>query len=829
MLHLAMKVWNLDVDQALFRLSAEIPEIHNYNFQPHNLLEYKREYDRHERATAFWQKCQEALPRSVEMRQLRMHLDMATSLGKEIWQRRGGQYIGSAVKEDINAATGLARNLFSGCKYDGCRNSRFFATEECVVLPFADLPGRLSAFLIHRLNQEGTGAVPVAYYTPLLPLGTLPQQRKLAPGVLMLDTLLNRSIDSDPVLIFLDPMLAVRIQIQHLRHKAEPLPIGAIWPAAPVSDILSSHVRDIVLWTEKLDLDVFRHAKALNARISVSTAVMQEVYGQLKRQPIPEWIRTRVRWSKPWEAALENHLLNISVPEAESILIRLGMDSEELERFLTGCSKKLQNRMGQFMKSSHRKVLAVGRGKFYETDDGWFNNKNGMQISDAIIRIERTIYRPRLKTIAYEGYVLFHGNKIPFKASSDDLNNRATKSWLQRFLVANGYPLPRVYAAVDAGLFDIAVAFHPPQTIHGIEGYGWDETNSQFCFPNFAIRYDGSVSNRPPLAFYNYDAPMGDLLPPEDLDFASIEVLNESPWTWAVAACVLHNLIAKYFRWQQVGIGITGEISQTCRAIARAMGCPVYIYNGRRPELAAYLKRRELAGDWPLFIDGIEFASAPLLEWLRNSEHNCMASTNWYAAHVCATYGGWFTIEDAVANIKDGQLLASSKIIPAFLKWLMLQKLPRKCQKNSLDFTVDLMTEWFESIGGDQETVLDGSRLVNNSGPIEAFKEILCSLYDDGHLTLRPENYSGKEVAALVYNDLGHLWISKTGINQAMGKAWMPALNTVKLTTVLTESGELLFEKEFQDRPGWVIWMKSWENWLRRWRSKKRKYLKLIG
>lgn len=828
MLHLAMKFWNLDADQALFRIAAEVPEICSRRFKPDDLLEYKQQYARLDRAETFWQKCRQDLPRSAGMRQLRMHMDMATSLGYEVWKQRGGQFVGSATKDEINAMTGVTRNLFSGHDFSNVEHRRFLADEECLVMPFSDLPGRISSFLIYRLNKEGTGGVPAAYYSPLLPLGHLPQRRRLAPGVSMLETLLDRPVTSGPVLVLDDPLVAVRLQVLHLRHKKTPLAIGAVWPAAPVANILATHVPELVFWTSKPDLDIFRHARAANARISVNTATMQEVHGQIKRSGPEEWVKIRLRRSLPWEQILEYHLMGISLPEAESILVRMNLNAEELNKFISGCPRRLQDRLAPFLKSISRRVVAVGDGKFYETEEGWFNYRTGQQLTDVILRVERTFYRAREQQIYHEGKVLYQGDEIPFMASNDDINNHNTAQWLKRFLISHGYTVPTICGNNgDASLFDIATAFHKPQTVQAVEGYGWDENGAQFCFPDFVIKADGNVTTSSVLTFYDYEDAMADLEPPRDLAAGEIEVLNESPWSWAVASCVLHNLLAPYFRWKKAGTAVVGEVFQTIRAIARSLGCPFYVRSSNCS--TAYLTRRELAGGWPLCFEGLEFRSPPLVEWIRTPEHNCMAKMGWHAARAACTNGGWFLLEEETVNLRDGQLAATHAIIPAFLKWLLSRRPARRHTGTGLDTVGGFLAEWYDSIGGTAEAVLEGHRLVRGEDRVQGFIDILCCLYEEGHISLRPESYSGKEAPTMVYNDQGHLWISKTGINQSLGKVWMPGLNTLSLTAALADQNVLLFEKEFQDRPGWVIRMDQWEKWLRHWRSQRRKHFRLIG
>jgi hypothetical protein len=827
-LAVAGETWRLDAPETIQRLSSEITELTKVKTE--DIVRHQIAAERLRTANKFWEDSRLQLPRSTELRQLRLQMEMAENFSSPNWRMRGGQYVGCATKERFDSLVGRYRQL-PYVEEDIQRQRRFKPTAEFLVMAFSDLPGRISSFLFSYDTDNGPR--PLVYTSPFRPED---EKKSLLPGVAMLDALFQPNNQyGDTAFVLLDPLIALRLHIKHMIDNSDLLPVAAVWPAAPPAEILNYiNARQIIFWAQKADVDVFRHARAVNGRISISTAVMEDIVRHLRRRPPAEWLQVRIKKSDTWEAVLEEHLASIPLPEAESILLRMKMGSIDLEKFINGCSVKLRQRLDDFMKRNHRRQVTVGNETIVETDEGWFLNKNGTQLTNIIVRIEKTVCRQRDKadSLYYYGNILSKGKKLPFLCNQLDVH--AFPEWLKRHMISNGLDLPFININPRYGaMMDIALAFNQPTTVRGYEGCGWDEKESCFIFPKFMIRTGGEIHEHEYLTFDEYHNPTLKFDKPRKLTDREVGLLKgrESPLAWAVLSCLVHNLLAAPYGYPRAGIAVVGDVGQSVEALACTMGCRHRNLVNNHTDFFDRLREYEERA-WPIVITGIRPTSGLSAGWFMEGPHNCFTKMNWYTARACGTFGGWFRIEDKITTVHPNLLDAVKVALTAFLQHMMAKRLQRKSQvADSFTRVEHDLVEWFVSVGGTEEAVRAGCRQVHGTqagADADDFIEIVCRLFDEGLLELKPNGFetNGK---ALIFDKGGNLWLPKSGINHALAKTLMPALDLMRLSQSMAKAGVLVSEKEYQGFPCWIVRDEWWQERLKTWRSRSRQLLKLIG
>ena len=92
MIQLAQRVWKLDLPATVSKLWNELPELKIYQIQESTVQKYEQNIINVQvRAKEFWKMASARLINGVGLRQLRLSMDITSSMSEEDWARKIGR------------------------------------------------------------------------------------------------------------------------------------------------------------------------------------------------------------------------------------------------------------------------------------------------------------------------------------------------------------------------------------------------------------------------------------------------------------------------------------------------------------------------------------------------------------------------------------------------------------------------------------------------------------------------------------------------------------------------------------------------------------------
>ena len=281
MIELAATAWHLGIPNAIALLSARV--LLETTPTAAEIFAYQEDHLNYRRSLRdFWARARNA-PRSSSSRSVWRalgRLELATTAGREFWLERGGRFVGSASRREIedvffqcSHSVGDRANhhgRFSKRRGSGPGGRRLFrgrSRDEMLVVPFYDLPGRICGFLFIGREEAGDGGEFIFKRANLGHSSGSPREA----GVGMLPALDDPPIPGvgDQVFVIADPVIGLMLQAQWLREHSTALPIVLSHLANDVKTLrLPDHLvgRKIIFWGQ--GSPILSQAKLWDAHVS---------------------------------------------------------------------------------------------------------------------------------------------------------------------------------------------------------------------------------------------------------------------------------------------------------------------------------------------------------------------------------------------------------------------------------------------------------------------------------------------------------------------------------------------------------------------------------
>jgi hypothetical protein len=814
MIQLAQRAWNLDLPATVNKLWNELPELKIYQIQESTVRKYEQNIVNVQvRAKEFWKMASARLINGVGLRQLRLAMDITSSMSEEDWAKTGGQFIGSAERKEVDEFIDYSdHSIF---QHHGSESKNW---RTMVVIPFYDAPEHMSAILVCR--EEDNKAIPFKYHS-ILHQNFAPKNQ-VNCGIAMLPALFNSKEERG--FVFLDPLLAARTHIKHYSVSPTTLPLVAVWPTAPVVPLIKeiSPSRELIFFDHKLTPDLIRHAAAVNGKVVHDTTV-QGIYRYSRRTTMFNWLQKLRKESRSWDVVLEEHLAELAAVDVEQWFLMLRWSTQQIKEFVESCTPKVRQKLGDIFASRfQQKEVQLDNFRIFETNAGWVKQGTGELISDTPFRIDRIINYRVSEQLLYEGQIIHRGQAIPFLADKAEFE-KAPFEWIDNYLIKKGIGSVDFSQTWQRHAVTLAKRFSPPQTIQGIDNYGWNNDDASFYFPTYAIKVGGYLVRHQLPHPNSRLTPALELAEPVQMTPDEITYIGlpgtERKTLWAMFACVMHNLLAPVYSYSTSGILLVDNLGMVTPELASAMGCPRannFLQGGTI--YASKLSEDEAKTVWPLFFDGKPRKGPGALAWLDSPLHNCFVGVDWYTTRTLAVKGGWLRIPSKISNRPNPELVRiAKKLVPAYVKHLA----EHRWRRQSSDFThpVDQVAydicQWFAALGGDVDTAREGCDIVDHDytgSNADAFFQLLLRLYEQNVIII---NESGKIPRGKIgiYNMGGKVYIPKAGINQALARqtVYVPVLDVGAVSLALTETEELIDETSLAGVPCWVITKQTWD------------------
>jgi hypothetical protein len=830
-IELAADVWNQDIPTTILKLNAYGISFPADVLDPSIIDRYVLGHVEYRKGMqALWALAQERLPKNDTPTIAKLH-DKYTSghaASSITWARRGKQFLGGCHTTDVLRAFRQERvrnadrelgwhDLNSG-------HNRIFKGKnwaDLLIFPYYDLPGKIKGFTL--IGRDGE-TKDILYRR----ISNHPQSPKLGaddsaydPGLSMYETLfLYHPKYKNTSFILADPIVALRLQLRHMRQSNKPLPIcGSYSDSNLINRWIWSTMfpRNFVFWGRELTSELIQQARHANGKIAIGKTFDTLLTDPVKRSPT-EWLDRMASAAKPWQQVVEAELREVSLPVAESLLLRLRLTSQELRAFAADCAADVREKLEKVFETAicdTKSALVEGKS-LTETKEGWCL-ENGTVICDAIVRIEKVVHQPVKNCAYYTGYIERKGKRIEFTDAAEYMENRTAK-WLREKLIPAGLGRPRISPMWKKHLLTVAQSFHEPENVVGVDSFGWNEQQQSFVFPHFVLRRNGEVVDEPISRVVGENSPAIALRTPQALTTRQVAQLSSAEEYmsvfWATTACVATNIIAPAFNVPTTGLALFGPgAAMMGRASARALGCvDVELAQQTMGNIMRKLHKANTAHGWPFVLKKYATANNKTFRaWLADPEDkNCIVTVGWYQAQVLMLNGGWNVIEcQRPETALRSVLNLGPLVLPAFLQYLCRQRLRIQRDSGLVLGVLDELSLWFEGLGGSDlrscgKLLHVGEVFSGKTQLRKHFLNIVFQMMTENKLRLVMAGFNddGRENQVVHHNE--HIYIPQKAVLELVTKKGAPGLDVN------------LLEQEFNSYSvdGSLYWSIPEEEWL---------------
>lgn len=460
------------------------------------------------------------------------------------WEEGFGKFAGAASRTELHQLLGTSLAKTS---------------EDMLVLPYYDMPGRPANLRIVSYNSRGLSFV------------DKPMNR--AGGLFMMETV---PAGAEYAIAVDDPMIACKLQMHRMNSVLTPLPIVAwhpdltYWPITP---------KRTVFWAPIPSVAMFNQARKVMGACICTPSNTVDFDKILQHKETKNWVHHVLVNSRPWVVALKEHLL--AMDQAAAIMFAKDLDITPLEigELLFECTQdEKQNLAGILDLRSSVKNVMVGDTKVIERDNAWWTHTEKgrlIRVLNATFSLEKSAHYDT-KGSYLIGSMNMNDKTERFMAPASEFMSSPTR-WLRAFGLRKGMGLLQTYAQWDNKLVDIATSLNPEKMTH-VEGkavVGWSPDMTKFSFPNVTLT-NGRVD----------ECDLG--LPTDDMPCVGVtgHPTQRSTWKdfmedtsvnrvfWSTLAGVAANICAKHGGYTPKRLGIIGpQRNMTLMAATLDMQC----------------------------------------------------------------------------------------------------------------------------------------------------------------------------------------------------------------------------------------------------------------
>lgn len=834
-IELTSKAWGLTVEASLYKLDESTCSILPEYLGAAHIANYTNNYiDRRERMGKFWELARsKAEAPDHPIARLRRTLGFRESNPSELLS----PYIGYADRVDIEECFWPGRLNYR--RGEASKSRRTTAGGErgtfsgpgwthMIVIPFHDLPGRISGFAL--IGRDGHPTDDCAF-RPTLPTitigashgtdGTTQRYRPGEAGLAFLPALLGPPSPDfgDTAFVIDDLYLTVRMQAHAIADGGKLLPAVTPWSRSPVKTrrgLEALPIRPSVFWTANPSVALFRQAKAVDGRISLLSKA--EIL-RLDARRGTALLRAVEKSTVGWEAALERFAVKLDRGECEDMFLRLNMTRDEKDRFLDGCGEDARRRLRPILtdRSAGHSVI-VARSTIVASPGGWTIKKTGEVICNAPITLERVIHQPDCDRTFYSGRVQFNGVDHPFTVDAVEFDPDPF-AWVRRFLLRASAGMPLLSSAWNRHALTIALQLNPPAYSVGSGSVGWNLATRSFGFPKFSIQSGSGLLGNPPLTL-DAKAPGSHLNHPRPLRPEEIEALsrNDDPTRlfWAAAGALIANIVAPSVRAQPSRIALVGGAARDAgRDAAAALGCiTVPAASARRNgSIWDEANRAALAHPWPIHVNRPDIEGHQDLppELVAGLPVGSMFPVEFVVAMSQGMEPGWSILDAQGRSSRSAAVdTGASQVLPNYIERLCKNGLfvPSRHPAFASNVLEDL-ADWLEAEGGSGKVIRESGTVLDaddDFAPARRFSLLVGRMLNTGELVVKPQRgawIQGYRIVATLDGGLVHL--PEPVIRRYLMTHGTHRLNTSTVTRLLSSLGVFRREETVGDIWGWVV------------------------
>lgn len=788
----AALIWNTSLASALTRFSDMGVIVRNEGERAAG--EYSRAASRVQAAEAFW-----------------------NDVEGQCWNH-GDDIIACRLRElgldrDISACRGLIGvahpdQVASYCSAVGkAAPARMREHGTSLVLPFYDLPGRLTGFLIVQYNDEFQSR---RVFVPVMPY----RNRKPDAGYYLLHTAL---LPAPPVLrdsffVLDDPFGALKAHAAQIKSGAPTLPIAAAYHG---SDATSYGIN----WAAFPKTPRFFHGPVLSPEL-VSQAAAGKGYvcvlpnEQIERTATPS--RTLMRLAAirkracTWQQSLDTGLQAMSELTAQTFCGRLNIPHERLQLFFTERPQRFSPEYAARMLAHvtappvvptkvHRRWVVI------ERDGGWWTH-TGQHVCNVRVEITRVIRASSGETL-YSGVIDTTIGQLTFTDSAKKIERMGLLAFASGHAAASGV-LVRYDRAWNTRAHLISMQLHEPELVHVSGKIGWDEQTSQFCFYEYALTNDGTITPAPfPGIRPNRQAdfPQPDVLPPLSLRNL-LTVSDDNAFIWSIFAAFTAQLVAPIVGKPAPIIALGLEAFDAAARIGEALDCkqlkiPARSHKHCMQKIGATVAET----DWPVFLahsfnDGFFSTSVP-----RATEGLGFVRLFNACAQVAPSYG-WHWLA-ATAPTQLPALDALRCVFPTYVQRVLQSRAAILAGNgNPLLAVLADLASWLEETHGAGFNLALATNKV--FAPTRAHEALMGACNDAivaGKLDILPRPRRKDQPKNYLLRNKQHWWLNQTALDRYFYNAGKLAPNWLAIIELLQTQRLFCGEESVHDMPGILV------------------------
>ncbi len=699
--------------------------------------------------------------------------------------------------------------------------------EDVLVVPYYDLPGRVCALVIIGGDADPDNGDVV--FKPLNIGGSRRDIREC--GVSSLFNLIGKPHKDfgDTLFVIADPIVALRLQLRHLRDHSEPLPIVASVldeRFAPVHVFDQLPPRELIFLGPQRDHRLLRQAVAARGHVSPLAVTPKQIHRESGGMPSKVWLHKMAKDAAPWSDSIEGELATMDDFAAQNLLKGLKLTAPELEKLSDHGYAESWARIERLRHQTVRRRRAfINNRAVIETLDTWCFEESGEEVCNGVVRVEQIVRTDSGRTY-YSGWARITGTdfKTRFVLDSEPVHKRGLLPVARDKLLADkASERPLIFnPKIARDSLNIALQFHEPVSEHGTDRVGWHDDSYCFAFPQFSMGGHGEETSWTtvfdpdvPVPAVEWDEPLSGQLAND-----AVQVLSESTadvaLLWSVAACVAEQLLDGVLFRERHGVVIEGSSAAAGFVAAEALGCIRFNNTSRRTKLTAddvvdACEKHSL----PTILPFRSWSEATVDAVCSRRTDSVIVSGNRHAVKSLGTQGRWHVIRsrEQVRYIRPEVVDAARQLMPQYLKHVLQQNTPLKSGtlgESPIRRIFRDMAKWLEAVAFNSAVIQRAETLLTPAGsmtPLEHFTELLQKFVKSGDIvvTSEPVPVTGSSMRLHFDRSHGRLWIPKDCVSQVLSNKNAPPIDTQAVTASMRDCFVLDGEHETDEVSGWFV------------------------
>lgn len=363
-----------------------------------------------------------------------------------------------------------------------------------LVLPYYDLPGRLTGFLLVQHDAK------LARHTSFIAVSGYVARRTPA-GYFMLESLLAPTQElKNRQFILDDPFWVLREQCRQLRYRGKPVPIAAWYSgdeAASYGQTLSAIGPDVRIFQGAAPTPELI-SQAANTKGYVCVGSPDTEYARNGAYTL-RCLGNLYHHTTTWSKALRQTLQELGELHRYAFAAKLTVSHDKLQAFFT----KYADDFSEHFSTRVLRAIDVAPGAptrahnrwiLVEEETGWWDHR-GRQVCNARIIIQRVIQTDTGEKF-YIGKILMGDWELEFADKASKIEHLGLLTYAAGVLAGHGRLL--IYdRAWNRRSHFLTMQLHPPEIVCVSAKRGWDETAGVFRFGSYSLTNSGDIQPNP--------------------------------------------------------------------------------------------------------------------------------------------------------------------------------------------------------------------------------------------------------------------------------------------------------------------------------------------